>query len=54
MLRDISENKKYSHICIVGDFNYKAIDWSTWNTLKSETSEEERFLDQLKNPFLTR
>ena len=51
MLRDISENKSYSHICIVGDFNYKAIDWSTWNTLKSETSEEERFLDQLKNAF---
>ena len=40
MSRDISENKSYSRVCIVGDFNYKAIDWSTWNTLKIATSEE--------------
>ena len=24
--------KKYSPICIVGDFNFKSIDWSTWRS----------------------
>ena len=33
LLRHISR-KKYTHKCIVGDFNYRHINWSTWtNTM---------------------
>ena len=34
------EKKNYSHWCIVGDFNYKNINWSTWTTACNENSTE--------------
>ena len=52
LIKDISRNKRYSHVCFVGDFNYKHINWETWSTSKSKDSEEEKFLDALKDSFL--
>ena len=44
--------QKYSHICIVGDFNYKNINWSTYSTPCNEQSKEAKFLDAVKDSFL--
>ena len=44
--------KKYSHICLVGDFNYKNINWKTWTTPHGESSKESKFLDILRDCFL--
>ena len=43
--------KKYSHICIVGDFNYKAINWSSWTTTLSDDSSEARFIETLRDCY---
>ena len=47
LITEIAKNKKYTHRCIVGDFNYKDIEWSRWSTRKSEASAEEKFLRTL-------
>ena len=52
LLRQISSNNKYTHKCIVGDFNYKAINWEHWSTSYGEASKEEQFLEALRNSFL--
>ena len=44
--------KKYSHICIVGDFNFKAINWSSWTTTRGDTSSETRFIETIRDCFL--
>ena len=44
--------KKYSHICIVGDFNYKSIDWSTWKCRQGENSNEARFIEGVRDSYL--
>ena len=51
-LKNVATNKKYSHRCIVGDFNYKDIDWGNWNTNKSRSSHEEKFLNTLRDAYL--
>ena len=45
-------SKKYSHICLVGDFNYRNINWKTWTTPHDESSKESKFLDVLRDCFL--
>ena len=45
-------NRKYSHICLVGDFNYKDINWHQWSTSHPEDSNEERFTEALRDSFL--
>lgn len=52
LISSIAKNKKYTHRCIIGDFNYKDIDWVKWNTQKSESSIEEKFLATLRDCFL--
>ena len=37
---------------LYGGFNYKHINWETWSTSKSKDSEEEKFLEALKDSFL--
>ena len=44
--------KKYSHICMVGDFNYKSIDWSTWKSRLGENSQEARFIEGVRDAYL--
>ncbi|CAG2195408.1 unnamed protein product [Mytilus edulis] len=45
--------KGFSHILIMGDFNYPAIDWEIWNTKgDNENSIENRFLESIQENFL--
>ena len=44
--------KKYSHICIVGDFNYKSINWATWTTTHNDDSLESHFIETIRDCFL--
>ena len=52
LLRYLCNQKKYSHICFVGDFNFKDINWENWTTNKSEGSAERKFLESLRDCFL--
>ena len=45
-------SSKYSHICLVGDFNYKNINWDTWTTQQNESSKEATFIETLRDSFL--
>ena len=51
LLKCIS-SKKYSHVCIVGDFNYKKIDWTVWKTKQSDNSKEAKFIEGLRDSYL--
>ncbi|VDH94238.1 Hypothetical predicted protein [Mytilus galloprovincialis] len=43
----------YSHILIMGDFNYPEINWETWNTKGDRpNSTENKFLEALQDNFL--
>ena len=42
---------KYSHRCIVGDFNYRGINWSSWTTTEGSESTEASFIDTVKDCF---
>ena len=50
LLKEIS-TKKYSHRCILGDFNYKDINWSTLSTDHNPDSLEGKFLETTKDCF---
>lgn len=52
LLKNLGLSRKYSHKCIVGDFNYRKINWRNWSTPLQEDSEEEKFLDALQDAFL--
>lgn len=45
--------KGFSHILIMGDFNYPEINWESWNT-KSDITEniENKFIDTVEDNFL--
>ena len=43
--------KKYSHICLVGVFNYRDINWSTLSTKHSDQSKEWKFLQAIGDSF---
>ena len=45
-------SKRYTHICIVGDFNYRTINWQLLNTSKSMESDEYVFLETFQDCFL--
>ena len=50
LLKEIN-NMKHSHKLVVGDFNYKDIDWETWSTHKSEASEEHSFISCIQDIY---
>ena len=50
LLTSISKNN-YSHRCIVGDFNFKDINWSTWSTPHNEESKEQKFIEMARDCF---
>ena len=51
LLRTISL-KTYSHKCIVGDLNYKNINWNSCSTDSGENSKEAKFLEALQDCYL--
>ena len=50
LLKEINKMKQ-SHKLILGDFNYKEIDWNTWSTSKSETSDEQYFINCIQDQY---
>ena len=50
LLKSIGLGQKFSHKCVVGDFNYRKINWSAQH-LCGEDSEEEKFLDAVAGGF---
>ena len=48
-----ANTKGYSHVLIMGDFNYKGIIWENWSTSGlSETSKEFLFIEALRDSYL--
>ncbi len=53
LIREAS-TKGYSHILLMGDFNYREIDWRTWTSKKDDPEIEENiFLETLKQNNLS-
>lgn len=52
LLKSLCSNKKYSHICFIGDFNFKDINWESGTTSKSEESKETQFIETIRDCFL--
>ena len=52
LISNIAKDKKYSHRCIIGDFNFKDIDWKLWKSSKGDHSDEEKFIKTLQDSFL--
>ena len=51
LLRRISD-KHYSHTCLVGDFNYRDINWQSWTTFHGEESKEYKFIETVRDCYL--
>ena len=49
---DWCSKKKHSHKLIIGDFNYKHINWKNWTSDTGLNSDENQFLDTLSDAFL--
>ena len=48
-----ASNKHFSHILIMGDFNYLNIDWENCNSNRDSTeSIEYKFIENLQDSFL--
>ena len=46
--------KNFSHICLVGDFNYPSINWETWQPAnENEESEEYKLIECLRENYLS-
>ena len=43
--------RRHSHKCIMGDFNFKKLNWATQSTSESENSDEAKFLETLRDSF---
>ena len=44
--------KTYSHKCLVGDFNFKDINWTNWTTFHNEDSKEFKFIETARDCYL--
>ena len=44
--------KEYSHRCIVGDFNYRDINWRNWTTPHGPDSKEARYIESVRDSYL--
>ena len=44
--------KKYTHVCLLGDFNYKTINWTSWTTSGGQESPENQFVEACRDCFL--
>ncbi len=46
--------KNYSHVCLVGDFNYPSINWETWQPgNENEESDEHKLIECLRENYLS-
>ena len=50
LLKEIEE-MKFTHKLVIGDFNYKHIDWENWQTSKSDTSDEQCFINCIQDIY---
>ena len=46
-----STKLNHSHTLLIGDFNYKDIDWNYWTTPKSENSREFKFIQCVRDTY---
>jgi len=53
LLQSLATNNKYTHICFVGDFNLKDINWNTWTTNHNEQSKEFKFIEMIRKRLLS-
>ena len=53
LLKTLSEHKKYTYKCFVGDFNFKDIEWPSMSTHKDEESKETKFIETILDLALT-
>ena len=51
-LLKIISKKNYTHRCIVGDFNYRDINWKTWSTQHGPESKEAKFIECIRDCYL--
>lgn len=47
-----SMSLNYSHYLIIGDFNFNKISWDNWYTSRSESSNEYKFIECIRDCFL--
>ena len=45
-------SKKYTHRCLVGDFNYRKRNWSSWTSPGSDECAETKFIESIRDAFL--
>jgi hypothetical protein len=48
-----ASNLDKSHLVVVGDFNMRSIDWTTWTVGESENHIASKFLESLRDCYLT-
>ena len=51
-LLNIITKKEYSHRCILGDFNYRDINWNNWTTQHGPESKEAKFIESVRDSYL--
>ena len=51
MLKELTA-RNFTHVCFVGDFNLKNINWETCSTPRNESSKESKFLETIKDCYL--
>ena len=51
LIQEIAEGN-YSHVCIIGDFNFRDINWNTWTSSHHEESKEWKFINAVQSCFL--
>ena len=44
--------RAYTHKCLVGDFDYRDINWVSWTTFRSEDSKEHKFIETIRDCYL--
>ena len=51
-LLTLISSKDYSHQCLVGDFNFKDINWVSWTTSRKDESKEFKFIETVRDCYL--
>ena len=51
LIEKLGPESKYSHVLLVGDFNYKNIDWETCYS-KGSSADDDKFLQATQNAYL--
>jgi hypothetical protein len=50
MIIEASQMKQFSHLLIMGDFNYSKLDWTNWNS--NGDKEGDAFMESIRDSFL--